>query len=471
MRVRTRFAPSPTGDLHLGGVRTALFSWLHARKHGGNFALRIEDTDRERSTEASIQAILQAMFWLRLDYDQGPVFQTQRLDRYREIIRRLIAEGRAYHCTCSKERLEKLRVEQMARREKPRYDGHCRERKIGGEWPCSDSVVRFANPPDGEVRVHDLVHGLTVFRNEELDDLIIARADGTPTYNLTVVVDDMDMAITHVVRGDDHLNNTPRQINILAALGADPPQYAHLPMIRGGDGKRLSKRHGAVSVLEYRAQGYLREALLNYLVRLGWSHGDREIFSIEEMISRFEISEVNKAAARFDPDKLLWLNQHYLKTLETVRIVSELRPFLEQQGIEPSRSPPLEDIIVLQRERSKTLRELAENCRFFYRDVSYYDDQAARKSLRPEVMEPLQTLRVRLARLPEWSAKGIHAAIVEVAEHFGLTMGAVAQPLRVAVSGGSVSPPIDITVQLIGRERSLARLDQALCYIQEHKLP
>ncbi len=471
MRVRTRFAPSPTGDLHLGGVRTALYSWLHARKHGGDFILRIEDTDRERSTEASIKAIIEALFWLRLDYDQGPVFQTQRFERYREVIERLLGEGKAYYCTCSKERLERLREKQLAHKEKPRYDGHCRNRIENREGPNAASVIRFANPLEGEVVVDDLVHGPTLFRNQELDDLIIARSDGVPTYNLTVVVDDMDMAISHVIRGDDHLNNTPRQINILTALGVDPPCYAHLPAIRGADGKRLSKRQGAVSALEYRKQGYLPEAMLNYLVRLGWSHGDQEIFSLEEMIAQFEVRDVNKAAARLDPQKLLWLNQHYLKSLGPRRIGGDLHPFLEEKGIQPTPSPPLERIIELQRGRSKTLRELAENCRFFYQDIAGYDEQAARRFLRQEAIEPLHALRERLSLLPEWSAKSIHDSLTEVAEKFGITLGAIAQPLRVALSGGAVSPPIDITVELIGRGRSLERLDHALHYIREQRSP
>jgi len=471
MRIRTRFAPSPTGDLHLGGVRTALYSWLHARRNGGDFILRIEDTDRERSTEASIKAILQAMSWLRLDYDQGPVFQTQRFDRYREVIARLLAEGKAYYCTCSKERLEKLREKQLAHKEKPRYDGKCRNRVGNRTCPSASSVIRFANPLHGEVVVDDLVHGPTLFRNQQLDDLIVARSDGVPTYNLTVVVDDMDMAISHVIRGDDHLNNTPRQINILEALGADPPYYAHLPAIRGPDGKRLSKRQGAANVLDYRKQGYLPEAMLNYLVRLGWSHGDQEIFSLEEMIAQFDVRDVNKAAARFDPQKLLWLNQHYLRTLAWKRIGSELHPFLEEKGIALSPSPPLEEIIELQRGRSKTLQELAENCRFFYQDLAHYDEQAARKFLRQEAIEPLRTLRERLSLLPEWSTKSIHDSLIEVAETFGITLGAIAQPLRVALSGGTVSPPIDSTVELIGRERSLERLDHALRYIQQQRPP
>lgn len=471
MRVRTRFAPSPTGDLHLGGVRTALYSWLHARKQGGDFILRIEDTDRERSTEASIKAILEAMSWLRLDYDQGPVFQTQRFERYREVIERLLGEGKAYYCTCSKERLERLREKQLAHKEKPRYDGHCRNRTENREGPNAPCVIRFANPLDGEVVVDDLVHGASLFRNQELDDLIIARSDGVPTYNLTVVVDDMDMAISHVIRGDDHLNNTPRQINILTALGADPPCYAHLPAILAPDGKRLSKRRGAVNGLEYRKQGYLPEAMLNYLVRLGWSHGDQEIFSLEEMIAQFDVRDVNKAAARLDPQKLLWLNQHYLKSLGPGRIGSDLHPFLEEKGIQPTPSPPLEGIIELQRGRSKTLRELAENCRFFYQDIAHYNEQAARKFLRQEAIEPLHTLRERLSLLPEWSAKSIHDSLTDVAEKFGITLGAIAQPLRVALSGGAVSPPIDITAELVGRERSLERLDHALRYIQEQRSP
>ncbi len=462
--VRTRFAPSPTGYLHIGGARTALFSWLHARKHGGQFILRIEDTDRERSTPESVNAILEGMTWLGLEYDEGPFFQTRRLERYREVIERLVAEGRAYKCYCTKERLEKLREVQMARKEKPRYDRHCR---AGVEPPAPDApyVIRFKNPTEGEVVVEDLVRGRVVFRNEELDDLIIARSDGTPTYNLTVVVDDLDMGINCVIRGDDHLNNTPRQINILRALGAEPPCYAHVPMILGADGKRLSKRHGAVSVMQYREEGYLPEALLNYLVRLGWSHGDQEIFSIDEMIELFDIRDVNKAASTFNPDKLLWLNQHWIKSSPPEHVAHYLSYHLGKRDIDPAEGPDLVAVVRAQQERAKTLVEMADNSVFFYKDFDDYEPKAA-KHLKPAVLPALTALAEELERLDPWTPEAIHQAVLDTAERFDLKLGKVAQPLRVAVSGRSVSPPIDVTLALLGKETTLARLRRASAYIR-----
>ncbi|MGH8537764.1 MAG: glutamate--tRNA ligase [Gammaproteobacteria bacterium] len=462
IQVRTRFAPSPTGYLHIGGARTALFSWLYARRHGGVFILRIEDTDLERSTQAAVDAILEGMAWLGLDHDEGPYFQTRRCDRYREIIDRLLREGQAYHCYCSKERLEALRAEQMGRKEKPRYDGYCRNAARTGSRP----VVRFKNPADGEVAVHDLIRGQVVFHNRELDDLIIARADGTPTYNLTVVVDDMDMAISHVIRGDDHLNNTPRQINILRALGASIPAYAHVPMILGGDGQRLSKRHGAVSVLQFREDGYLPEALLNYLLRLGWSHGDQEIFLKQEMIDKFGTETINKAAAAFDSAKLQWLNQHYLKNIPTPELLAHLGWHLDRLGIAASDPPALGDVVQPLRERSKTLVEMAESAGIFYRDFSTYDEPAAEKYLTPLMADPLLMLRQRFSDLPRWTQEAVHEAITHVAARFELKLGQLAQPLRVALTGGSVSPPIDTTVWLMGRERSLRRITKAIAYVQ-----
>jgi len=319
MTVRTRFAPSPTGYLHIGGARTALFSWLYARRMGGQFILRIEDTDRERSTDASVQAILDGMDWLGLDYDEGPFYQTHRFDRYREVIQQLLDDGQAYYCDCSRERLEKLREQQRANKQKPRYDGCCRDKGLA---QSADTVVRFKNPIDGDVVINDLVKGQVVINNRELDDLIIARCDDSPTYNLTVVIDDWDMEISHVIRGDDHLNNTPRQINILRALGAALPVYAHVPMILGSDGKRLSKRHGAVSVLQYKKDGFLAEALMNYLVRLGWSHGDKEVFSRDEMIALFDAVDINTSASTFNPEKLLWLNQQYMMAMPESALVA-----------------------------------------------------------------------------------------------------------------------------------------------------
>ena len=353
MTVRTRFAPSPTGYLHVGGARTALFSWLYARKHNGKFILRIEDTDLERSTQESVDAILQGMDWLGLTYDEGPYYQTQHFDRYKEVIQQLIDHGDAYRCYCSKEELEQLREQQMANKEKPRYNGKCRH--LSEPQSGKESVVRFKNPDDGEVLIHDLVKGDIVIANKELDDLIIARTDGSPTYNLTVVVDDMDMHITHVIRGDDHINNTPRQINILKALGVELPLYAHLPMILGSDGARLSKRHGAVSVMQFRDEGYLPEALLNYLVRLGWSHGDQEIFSIDEMIAHFSLEAINVAASAFNMEKLLWLNHHYIMHSDPELVAKHLVWHIQQRGIDLGTGPNLADVVVAQRERCKTL--------------------------------------------------------------------------------------------------------------------
>jgi glutamyl-tRNA synthetase len=462
--VKTRFAPSPTGYLHIGGARTALFSWLYARRHGGPFVLRIEDTDLERSTPESVNAILEGMNWLGLDYDEGPFYQTQRFGRYREVLRQLLREGQAYYCYCTREELEALRTAQMARKEKPRYDGRYRDYQ-GPPRPDVEPAIRFRNPLDGEVVVDDLIRGRIVIRNSELDDLVVARADGSPTYNFCVVVDDLDMGITHVIRGDDHINNTPRQINIFQALGASPPRYAHVPMILGADGKRLSKRHGAVSVMQYRDDGFLPEALLNYLARLGWSHGDQEIFSLEELVQLFDLSAVNKAASAFNPDKLLWLNQHYLKTSEPIHVARHLSWQIGQLGIDPSEGPALTEVVKAFRERAKTLKEMAENSAFLYREFADYDEKAASKNLTAAAEAPLRRLCEILATLPEWRAESIHAAVAQVAEDGGLPLGKVAQPLRVAVSGTAVSPPIDLTLELLGRSKTLARLQRALEYL------
>jgi glutamyl-tRNA synthetase len=464
MTVRTRFAPSPTGYLHVGGARTALFSWLYARKHGGTFILRIEDTDLERSTAESVDAILQGMTWLGLEYDEGPFFQTQRFPRYQDVIRQMLKEGTAYPCYCSKERLEALRAEQMARKEKPRYDGKCRH---GVANPPKDipPVVRFRNPQDGATAVEDLIRGRVVFQNSELDDLIIARSDGTPTYNFTVVVDDMDMQISHVIRGDDHLNNTPRQINMMKALGFTAPRYAHVPMILGPDGSRLSKRHGAVSVMQYREQGVLPEALLNYLVRLGWSHGDQEIFALEEMIRLFDVTDVHSSAASFNPEKLLWLNQHYLKSSDPKHVAHHLSWHLGRQGVDPSQGPELTDVVLAQRERAKTLAEMAANSVSFYREPGAYDEKDAAAHLKPEVFPALADLKARLEAIPIWNAAAVHEAIDATATAYGLKLGKIAQPVRVAMTGRAVSPPIDQTLALIGRERTLKRLDSALAFL------
>ncbi len=463
MTIKTRFAPSPTGYLHIGGARTALFSWLYARRHGGRFVLRIEDTDLERSTPESVNAILEGMTWLALEYDEGPFYQTQRFDRYKEVIQQLMEAGHAYKCYCSKEELDVMREQQMARKEKPRYDGRCRLR----ERPSEETpyVIRFRNPTEGAVVVDDLIRGRVVFQNSELDDLIIARSDGTPTYNLTVVVDDMDMEITHVIRGDDHLNNTPRQMNIFRALGKEPPRYAHVPMILSEDGQKLSKRHGAASVMDYREQGFLPEALLNYLVRLGWSHGDQEVFSIDEMVRLFDIGDVNNSASALNMSKLLWLNQHYIKESDPAHVAHYLGYHLGKLEIDPSTGPDIVEVVKAYRERAKTLVEMAQSSVFFYKEFDAYDEKAAKKNLKPEVAGPLKELRDRLAALGEWQPEPIHQCVIDTAEATGLNLGKLAQPLRVAVTGGAVSPPIDVTVQLIGRERTLARIDRAIEYI------
>jgi glutamyl-tRNA synthetase len=461
MTIRTRFAPSPTGFLHVGGARTALFCWLYARKRGGTFILRIEDTDRERSTVESVNAILEAMTWLGLEYDEGPFYQTERFPRYREVMQQMLAAGSAYHCYCSKERLEQLRNDQMARKEKPRYDGKCR---AGVPQPPAgvQPVVRFKNPQEGVTAFDDMIRGRIAFENSELDDLIIARADGTPTYNFTVVVDDMDMRISHVIRGDDHVNNTPRQLNMLKALGASPPLYAHVPMILGADGARLSKRHGAVSVMQYRDEGYLPEALLNYLVRLGWSHGDQEIFSIDEMVELFDVVDVQRAPGAFNPEKLLWLNQHYLKTCEPAHVARHLSYHLGKLGIDPTQGPDLIEIVKVQRERAKTLVEMAQNSVFFYREPTEYDPKAAAKHLTPEVAAAFRTLRERLEQLAQWDSSAIHEAVTQTALAHALELGKLAQPLRVVLTGRAVSPPIDVTLHLVGRERCLRALDAGL---------
>jgi len=460
MAIVTRFAPSPTGLLHVGGVRTALFSWLYAKRMGGKFILRIEDTDRERSTDEAVRVILEGMTWLGLNADEGPYYQTHRFDRYREVIREMLAQGTAYHCYCTKEELDQLREQQIARKEKPRYTGICRDRAEprAGIAP----VVRFRNPIDGVVVVEDLIHGPVTFKNTELDDLIIARSDGTPTYNFCVVVDDKDMGVTHVIRGDDHLNNTPRQMNMLRALGATPPVYAHVPMILGPDGAKLSKRHGAVSVLQYEEEGYLPDALLNYLVRLGWSHGDQEIFTREEMIAAFDIHDVNKAASAFNPEKLLWLNQQHMIRAQPASLIPHLRAQLRRIGLDSEDQTLLEGVIVSQRERAKTTKEMAHNSRFFFTDQVELDPKAIAKHLTPETSPILLSIRTQLAAVTEWSAAAIHTVLNDLAAAQQLGLGKIAQPLRVAVTGTAVSPPIDATLALLGREKTLARIDAAI---------
>jgi glutamyl-tRNA synthetase len=463
MKVRTRFAPSPTGYLHIGGARTALFSWLYARKMGGDFILRIEDTDQQRSTQQAVDAITDGMEWLGLEHDEGPYYQTQRFDRYKEVIQTLLDEGRAYYCNCSRERLDEMRTQQMANKQKPKYDGRCRDKGLAA---ADDTVVRFKNPLEGDVVIKDHVRGNVVISNQQLDDLIIERSDGAPTYNLTVVVDDWDMQITHVIRGDDHLNNTPRQINILTALGAHIPEYAHIPMINGPDGKKLSKRHGAVSVMQYHEEGYLTEAVINYLVRLGWSHGDQEIFTLDEMIEKFDLQDINKSSSNMNIDKLKWLNQQYLISLDPIYIAEQLAFYMLEHGINIDQGPKLTDIVVQLRERSKTFIDMVENCRFFYEDFTEYDAKATKKQFKPATKEILQALKHSYAELEDWSAANIHKIVADTVTKFAVGFGKVGQPLRLAVTGHGKSPAIDVTLELLGQAKTLTRLEKAIEFIE-----
>ncbi|QIF94740.1 glutamate--tRNA ligase [Proteus vulgaris] len=467
-KIKTRFAPSPTGYLHVGGARTALYSWLYSRHNKGEFVLRIEDTDLERSTQPAIDAIMDGMNWLNLNWDEGPYYQTKRFDRYNQVIDQMLSAGTAYRCYCSKERLEQLREDQMAKGEKPRYDGCCR----GGNHNHSADephVVRFLNPQEGSVVFDDKIRGPIEFSNQELDDLIIRRTDGSPTYNFCVVIDDWDMEITHVIRGEDHINNTPRQINILKALGAPVPEYAHVSMILGDDGKKLSKRYNAVSVMQYRDDGYLPEALLNYLVRLGWSHGDQEIFTIDEMIEHFTLEAISKSASAFNTDKLLWLNHHYINTLPAEKVAVHLDWHIKQQNIDTSNGPSLVELIKLLGERCKTLKEMAESCHYFYVDFETFEETAAKKHLRPVARQPLEVVRDKLSAIADWTAENVHQAIQDTADELEIGMGKVGMPLRVAVTGAGQSPSLDVTVHAIGKTRSIARINKALDFITERE--
>jgi len=462
--IRTRFAPSPTGFLHIGGARTALFCWLAARASGGEFILRVEDTDRERSTAESVQAILEGLDWLGLDPDEGPFYQSERMHLYQAAVERLLDEGCAYRCYCSRERLEGLRESAMQRGEKPRYDGHCRHLESAPEGVTP--VIRFRNPDSGTVAFRDRVRGPIEFDNRELDDLVIQRTDGTPTYNFAVVVDDLDMRINLVIRGDDHINNTPRQINLYQALGAETPEFAHVPMILGDDGARLSKRHGAVGVLAWRALGYLPDAMVNYLARLGWSHGDREQFSRAELIELFRIEDVNRKASRFDVEKLNWLNQYYLRTASVERLAPELDWHLRRAGLESAGGPAPADLLGVQAERCETLVEVVEQSRPFYADFDAFDAGAAKKHLRPVAAEPLRAVRERLADC-QWTPEALGEAVRATAASLDIGMGKIGQPLRVALMGHGQSPSIDQTLWLVGRDRALARIDRALEFIAE----
>ena len=452
--VRTRFAPSPTGYLHVGGVRTALFSWLFAKHHHGEFILRIEDTDQVRSTTESVAAILDGMAWLGLEADEGPYYQSERMDRYRQVAQELLDKGQAYRCNCSHERLDAMREQQMSSGEKPRYDGHCRRLQVSADEP---HVIRLATPQEGEVRFNDMVYGEIVIANQELDDLVLVRADGVPTYNFAVVIDDWDMQISHVIRGDDHINNTPRQIHIYQALNAPLPIFAHLPMILGEDGKRLSKRHGAVSVMSFKEEGYLPEALLNYLVRLGWSHGDQEIFSLEEMVKDFNLDHVSRSACAFDYDKLRWLNQHYLKHLPLEQTVSEWMWQMRAHGFDASKGPSWPELGALQASRFRTMLDLVEQSHYFYQDI-----HVAEEMLLPFRCEELdvafKALMDALQQLQDWQAPAIMACIKQAAIDNQLKIPAIGQPMRLLLTGTLSSPSIDATAALLGHQRVLERL-------------
>jgi len=459
MTVRTRFAPSPTGFLHLGGARTALFAWAYARRFGGTFILRIEDTDLERSTPEAVQAILDGMQWLGLNHDEGPFYQMRRMDRYREVIAQMLAAGSAYHCYCTSEEVEAMRERQRAAGEKPRYDGTWRPEPGKQMPPVPEGrkpVVRFKNPLDGDVSWNDAVKGPITISNRELDDLIIARPDGTPTYNFCVVVDDWDMRITHVIRGDDHVNNTPRQINILKALGGALPVYGHVPMILGADGEKLSKRHGAVSVMEYPAQGYLPEAMLNYLARLGWSHGDDEIFSIEQFCAWFDLDHLSKSPAQFNPEKLAWLNNHYIKLADNQRLLQLAQPFMERDGANFSAGPDPLAVIALMKERANTVNELADAAMLFYREPK--PDAALLAQHANETVKPALNEYAQRCRTVEWNRQALSAMLKEVLANHKLKMPQLAMPLRLMITGQLQTPSIDAVIELFGRETVLARL-------------
>jgi glutamyl-tRNA synthetase len=466
-QIRTRFAPSPTGYLHIGGARTALFNFLFARHYGGKFILRIEDTDRERSTPEAIQAILDAMKWLELDYDEGPFYQTERYPLYKEKIKELLAKGKAYACTCTAQELDAKRQLAQKEKRKPAYDGTCRpaEGRIPPLPTGKPFTVRFRSPRDGSTIVKDLIKGDVVFDNRELDDLIIARSDGTPTYNFCVVIDDVDMAVTHIIRGDDHLSNTPRQIQLYQALGRELPQFAHVPLILGTDKARLSKRHGATSVTAYRDMGYFPEAVVNYLVRLAWSHGDQEIFSREELIDNFTLEHVGKSAGVFNPEKFMWVNFQYLKSKPLSRLAEEIVPFIEAKGYPPRDKAWLEKMIATLQERAKTLTELVDTAHYYLAEDISYDEKASKTFLRKDSAPPIQSLIQKLSELTDFNEADIEDAFTRVLEAHGLQMGALAQPVRVALTGGTVSPGIHDVIAVLGKERTIRRLQDALEFI------
>ena len=460
--MKSRFAPSPTGYLHIGGARTALFAWLWAKKTSSKFVLRIEDTDKERSTQTSVDAILDGMEWLGLDYDEGPIYQSDRTERYNEVINELLLNGKAYYCDCSKERLEEMRENQIANKEKPKYDGCCRNKAL------KNGVIRFLNPDDGSVIFDDFVKGEVRIANSELDDLIISRTDGSPTYNLTVVVDDHDMEIDCVIRGDDHINNTPKQINLYKAMGWPLPKFAHVPMILGSDGSRLSKRHGALNLLAYRDEGFLPEALLNYIVRLGWSNGDQEIFSVEEMIDLFELKNINNSPASFNQEKLEWINHSYIKLTDINNLVENLKWHLNNLNINLDNGPSIYELAESLRERSGSLVDMALSCVMFYCDFDTFDLVQANKVFNTKSRPILEDLVVNLNLIDNWTAESIHSVIKIICDERAIGFGKVGQPLRLALSGDGKSGSIDISAQFVGKERTLARLEKAIDWVNNH---
>ncbi|RLB72457.1 MAG: glutamate--tRNA ligase [Deltaproteobacteria bacterium] len=463
--LRVRFAPSPTGYLHIGGARTALFNYLLAKKEAGKFILRIEDTDVARSTQESVDAILDAMNWLGLSYDEGPFYQSDRFELYREKVQQLLTQGRAYRCYCSAEELDAKREKAKEKGLKPKYDGTCRNRT---DQPDAPYVVRFKLPEEGEETTFiDRIKGSISFRHEELDDLIIQRTDGTPTYNLVVVIDDAEMEINLIIRGDDHINNTPRQILLYEALGYTIPEFAHVPMILGSDKKRLSKRHGATSVMAYQEMGYLPEAMVNYLIRLGWSSGDEEIFSMTDLIEKFSLENVGRSAGVFNPEKLNWLNSHYIKTGDPERLAELLNPFLTQKGIVVENGPNLVAMVKSLQERSVTLIEMAAGAAFYFADPVVYDEKAKKKFLQPEQKDLFKIILEKIGSCDSFNEEQLEVIFKEIMQITELKFGKIAQPLRVALTGGVPSPGIYQVLQVLGKERSLQRIEQAVRAIEQ----
>ena len=463
-KIITRFPPSPTGFLHIGSARTALFNWLYARHTKGTFVLRLEDTDTRRSTQASVDAIFEALEWLGIDWDDGPYFQSKRFDIYRDYIQKLIDTGHAYYCTCSPERVEEVRKKAMAAGEKPKYDGCCREK---GLKKTDGAVVRFKAPLTGTTVIDDVIKGPIVFQNTELDDFVILRSDNTPTYHLAVVVDDITMGINNVIRGDDHINNTPKQIQLYKAFGEDLPVYGHIPMVLGSDKARLSKRHGAMSVTAYREMGYLPEAVLNYLVRLGWSHGDQEFFTIDELIKKFSLENIGKSAGVFNQEKMLSLNADHIKAATPNRLATPLLPFMAAKNLPAKEDDYLEKVIETLQVRSKTLVEMADGAEFYYQEEVPYDENAAKKFLKPTILEPLKGLKEKLGAMAGFNEKDLEAAFTEVMDKAGLKLGKIAQPARVALTGKTASPGIFEMIEVLGKDRVIARLNKAIAYIEE----